>query len=67
MGQYTQFIRIALGIVGNRRASNRIWSDINKGLEDYTIKMDIIYDDAIGYHNSFTHHKPIFWNGTTIG
>ena len=44
--------------------SNRIWNDVNALLEDYGLRMDIIYEDGVKYNGASEYCKLIFWNGT---
>jgi hypothetical protein len=43
--------------------SSKIWNDANILVEQYKPRIDIIYEDSLGY-SAFKYSKLIFWNGT---
>jgi hypothetical protein len=45
--------------------SSKIWSDTNSLLEQYTDRLDIIYEDHVGQKGAL-YEKLIFWNGTVL-
>jgi len=44
--------------------SKFVWNDVNTLLEDYLLKMDIIYENGINYSSASRYSKLTFWNGT---
>jgi hypothetical protein len=43
--------------------SNDVWRDVNALLDEYGSKMDIVYEDGLGFNKS-RYSKLIFWNET---
>jgi hypothetical protein len=45
--------------------SSKIWNDVNVLLQQYSSRMDIVYEDSL-QSSAFKYAKLIFWNGTTL-
>ncbi len=46
--------------------SFRISTELGSLLEEYGSKLDIIYDEGLGFNNIKYYHELIFWNGTRL-
>jgi hypothetical protein len=53
------------GLFSTDENSSKIWSDVNKWVEENKPLIDVIYEDTLQY-GAFNYSKLVFWNGTIL-